>query len=273
MFLFCVNRKADRIEGLLEPDSPGVLHDIRTERLAWIRAASPDEGKMSLPPGQRDLGSFPRFGIALWEPLPSIAEPALIRVAGAVARTLDVPVSRLVELPRREMVADFHCVTGWSVRGLHWSGVAFRTFYESILVPEASPEPGVSHVLFEGLDGFRIGLELADALDADVLLADQLGGTALDRDHGAPVRLVSPKQYAYKSAKHVCCIELHTREPADGYRKGVRRRFLKWLVYPHPRARVAEEERHRYLPTWAVLGIYRQIRRLWIWAFRRRGQS
>jgi DMSO/TMAO reductase YedYZ molybdopterin-dependent catalytic subunit len=225
---------------------------------------------MSLPPGQRTSGNFPRFGIPFWEPPPPIAQPALIRVAGAVAHHLEVPVSRLAELKRRDILADFHCVTGWTVPRLQWGGVSFRTFYESVIVPEAGPEPGVSHILFEGADGFRATLALEDALDDDVLLADQLGGTALDSDHGAPVRLVSPKQYAYKSTKHLCCIELHTREPSDGYRKGVRRRFLKWLVTPHPRARVSEEERHRYLPAWVVRGIYRKVLRpLWLWAFRR----
>jgi DMSO/TMAO reductase YedYZ molybdopterin-dependent catalytic subunit len=224
---------------------------------------------MNLPPGQRDIGSFPRFGIALWEPPPPIAPRALIRVTGAVAHSLEVPISRLAELPRRDLVADFHCVTGWSVPGLPWGGVAFRTFYQSVIVPEASPEPGVSHVLFEGADGFSAALLLDDALDADVMLADRLGGAALDSDHGAPVRLLSPKQYAHKSTKHLCRIELHTRAPKDGYRKGVRRRFLKWLVSPHPRARVAQEERHRYLPAWVVRGLYGQLRRLWIWAFRR----
>jgi DMSO/TMAO reductase YedYZ molybdopterin-dependent catalytic subunit len=128
----------------------------------------------------------------------------------------------------------------------------------------------VSHILFEGADGFSAALLLDDALDADVLLADQLGGTALGSDHGAPVRLLSPKQYGYKSTKHLCCIELHTREPAEGYRKGARRRFLKRLVTPHLRARVAEEERHRYLPAWVVRGVYRNLLRpLWLWGFRR----
>jgi DMSO/TMAO reductase YedYZ molybdopterin-dependent catalytic subunit len=190
-------------------------------------------------------------------------------VTGAVAHPLEFPVSRLAELPRRDLVADFHCVTGWSVPGLHWGGVAFRALYESVIVPEAGPEPGVSHILFAGADGFRTTLVLDDALDADVLLADRLGGKALDSDHGAPVRLLSPKQYAYKSAKHLCHIELHTREPADGYKTGVRRRFLKWLVSPHPRARVAEEERHRYLPAWVIRGIYRNVlRRVSLWGFR-----
>jgi DMSO/TMAO reductase YedYZ molybdopterin-dependent catalytic subunit len=191
-------------------------------------------------------------------------------VAGAVAHRLEIPVSRLAVLPRREMVADFHCVTGWTAPGLHWGGVSFRTFHDWVIVPEACPEPGVSHIVFEGADGFRATLALADALDEDVLLADQLGGTALASDHGAPVRLLSPKQYAYKSTKHLCCIELHTRAPADGYSRGVRRRILKWLVTPHPRARVSEEERHRLLPAWAVRGIYRNVMRpLWLWAFQR----
>jgi DMSO/TMAO reductase YedYZ molybdopterin-dependent catalytic subunit len=218
---------------------------------------------MSLPPGQRASGSFPRFGIANWEPPPPAANAPLIRVAGAVGQPIEVPVSRLAELDRRDLVADFHCVTGWTVRDLRWGGVAFRTFYEAVIVPEARPEPGVSHVLFEGADGFRSDLALGDALEEGVLLADRLGGAALGSDHGAPARLLSPKQYAYKSAKHLCRIELHTREPAEGYRTGALRRLLKWLVTPHPRARVSEEERHRHLPAWAVRGLYRMLIRPW----------
>ena len=226
---------------------------------------------MGLPPGQRAIGYFPRFGIPFWEPPPLIAKPALIRLAGAVEHHLEVPVSRLAELKRRDMVADFHCVTGWTAQGLHWGGVSFRTFYESVIAPEAGPEPGVSHILFQGADGYRATLALDDAFDDDVLLADQLGGTALDNDHGAPVRLLSPKQYGYKSTKHLCCIELHTREPAADHRKGFVR-FLVWLVKPHPRARVSEEERHRYLPAWVVRGIYRMLIRPFVWAYRRRSR-
>src|SRR4051812_11300332 len=105
---------------------------------------------MRLPPGQRSFGSFPRFGIPFWEPHPPIAQPSLIRVAGAVAHHIEIPVSRLAELRRRDLVADFHCVTGWTAPGLQWGGVAFRKFYESVIVPEAGPEPGVNHIIFEG---------------------------------------------------------------------------------------------------------------------------
>lgn len=213
---------------------------------------------MRLPPGQQDIGYFPRFGTHFSEPPPLISEPAAIRVEGAVAHRLEVPVSRLAELTRRALIADFHCVAGWTAQDLRWDGVAFRTFYESVIVPEAKPEPGVSHILFQGADGYSSTLTLGDAFENDVLLADQLGETALNGDHGAPVRLVSPKQYGYKSTKHLCCIELHTREPADGHERAVRNFLLK-LVKAHPRARVWEEERHRYLPAWVVRRLGRRL--------------
>lgn len=215
---------------------------------------------MSLPPGQHVIDYFPRFGAHSAEPPPRISEPAVMRVEGAVARRLEVPVSRLAELERRALLADFHCVAGWTAQGLHWGGVTFRSFYETVIVPEAQPEPGVSHILFQGADGYHSTLTLDDALEDDVLLADQLGEAALKGNHGAPVRLVSPKQYGYKSTKHLCCIELLTRERADGHEKAGPN-FLLALLGPHPRARVSEEERHRYLPAWALRGIYWKLAR------------
>src|SRR5262245_6525101 len=169
---------------------------------------------MSLPPGQQSISYFPRFGFRSDEQSILISEPAVIRVEGAVTRRLEVPVSRLTELTRRAIMADFHCVAGWTAHDLHWSGVAFRTFYESVIIPEAKPKPDVSHILFRGADGYHSVLTLEDAFDHDVLLADQFNAAALNFDHGSPVRLVSPKQYGYKSTKHVCCIELLTAELA-----------------------------------------------------------
>lgn len=222
---------------------------------------------MSQPRGQRAIGSFPRqFGLAFLAPPPPIAEPALIRVTGAIARPLEVPVSRLAELPRRDLVADFHCVTGWTVPSLHWGGVAFTTFFESVIVPEACPIPGVTHILFRGGDGEHSTLLLEDALDDEVLLADRLGGAPLEAGHGAPLRLISPKQYAYKSTKYLCGIELHTRAPPHRHRNPGAR-LLGTFIKHHPRARVSQEERHRYLPAWAVRGIYRMFFRSWAWLY------
>jgi DMSO/TMAO reductase YedYZ molybdopterin-dependent catalytic subunit len=173
----------------------------------------------------------------------------VITVGGAATRPVGIPIADLASMPRREMLSDVHCVAGWSVQGLRWGGVPFRTLYEAVIQPVAAP--GVSHVLFAGIDGFCAVLTLEDALNDDVIVADHLDGVPLSGYHGGPARLVSPSQYAYKSTKHLSAIELHTEEPSDAHTDVVVNLGLR-LVKAHPRARVAAEERHRYLPSWAV---------------------
>lgn len=211
---------------------------------------------MTLPPGQRARSDFPRFGTHLWRRAPAIRDDHAIEVTGAVREPVRVD---LRSLPRREQRSDFHCVAGWSATGLLWEGVPFRAFYERVVEPVA--EPGVSHVVFLGLDGFRSIVALEDALGDDVLIADRLDGAPLDGDHGAPLRLVSPSQYGYKSTKHLCRIELHTSAPGDdfGHLDPIGRVTLRTALAPHPRARVWEEQRHARLPGTVVRPVYRTL--------------
>src|SRR5207237_10248083 len=78
---------------------------------------------------------------------------------------------------------------------------------------------------------------------------------------GAPARLVSPNQYGFVSVKPLCRIELHSAEPSANY--GAPSRFaevtLRSLIKPHRRARVWQEERHRYLPGRLVRPAYRLL--------------
>ena len=208
-----------------------------------------------LPPGQRARDTFPRFGVHFADPPPDVpAEPA-IEVRGAVAQPFAIPLARLEELPRRTVVADFHCVAGWSVRDLRWEGVAFRALWEEAI----EPSDQVTHLTFTGLDGFRSVLLLEDALAGDVLVADRLDGAPLDGDHGAPARLVTPRQYGYMNTKHLCRIELHPRAPSWPRHASRLRSGLLVPVAPHPRARVDREERHARLPGWAVRDLYRRV--------------
>jgi DMSO/TMAO reductase YedYZ molybdopterin-dependent catalytic subunit len=206
---------------------------------------------MRLPPGQRAVDGFPRFGTHLHRPAPAVPADPAIEIGGAVAESFALPVAELASLPRRELTADFHCVAGWSATNLRWDGVAFETFYRTIIEPTARPDAAVTHVRFGGLDRYRSVVTIEDALAQDVLIADRLEGHPLDSDHGAPVRLVSPSQYGFVSVKHLCRIELLTAEPTENY--------VSPLIKPHRRARVWEEERHRYLPGRAVRPVYRLL--------------
>lgn len=207
-----------------------------------------------LPPGQYRTDGFPRFGTDLDGPPPTVPDNPVIEIAGAVTEPFVVPVADLASLPRRAMTADFHCVAGWSATNLRWEGVAFDTFHRQVIEPSVPGDVAITHVVFEGLDGYRSIVLIEDALADDVLVADHLDGVALDGDHGAPVRLVSPRQYGFISTKHLCRIEVHTSEPTARYHRSLRRQLTLQALKPHRRARVWHEERHRYIPA----GVYRR---------------
>lgn len=216
----------------------------------------------SLPPGQHHVEGFPRFGTHLHHPPPAVPIDPTIEICGAVTKPFALPVGDLATLPRRDLTADFHCVAGWSATDLHWQGVPFETLYRLIIVPSLPPNTSVTHVVFGGLDGYRSVVEIVDALGADVLVADRLGGRPLDGDHGAPARLVSPSQYGFVSTKHLCRIELHTSRPRQSNPAVIRIGRLKLrtpLIEPHPRARVWNEERHPRLPAWSLRHLYRLL--------------
>jgi DMSO/TMAO reductase YedYZ molybdopterin-dependent catalytic subunit len=202
-----------------------------------------------LPPGQRRVGGFPRFG-GPSKPPTVPASPAL-QISGAVREPVTVVLSELSTLPRTEQTSDFHCVAGWSATGLRWEGVGFTAFYRSIIEPQLSAATTVTHLVFCGLDGYRAIVSIDDALQEDVLLADRLGDEPLRLAHGAPLRLVSPQQYGYLNAKHLCAIEIHTSAPPIP---------LDLILFrQHPRARVWQEERNGLLPATVVRPIYRSL--------------
>jgi DMSO/TMAO reductase YedYZ molybdopterin-dependent catalytic subunit len=209
----------------------------------------------TLPPGQYLTDGFPRFGTGLDRPPPEVPDNPVIEIAGAVTQPFAIPVADLATMPRREMTADFHCVAGWSATNLRWEGVAFETLYRQLIEPSLPPDDSITHVVFEGLDGYRSIVLVDDARNDDVLIADCLDGAPLAGDHGAPVRLVSPSQYGFISTKHLCRIEVHTTEPKARYHPALKVQLALQVLKPHRRARVWHEERHRYLPA----GIYRRI--------------
>lgn len=212
---------------------------------------------MTLPPGQRRVEGFPRFGTHLSRPAPPVPDHPVIKVRGAVREPFEFALTELAGLPRHELTADFHCVAGWSATGLRWEGVAFETVYRTYIEPALPPATVVTHLVFRGLDGYGAIVQIEDALGDDVLLAEHLDGLPLDSDHGAPVRLVSPQQYGYVNTKHLSRIEVHTCEPRGI--EPLRTRVKLRLLGRHPRARVWHEERSPDLPARMLRPIYRAL--------------
>jgi DMSO/TMAO reductase YedYZ molybdopterin-dependent catalytic subunit len=190
-----------------------------------------------LPRGQA-AAQLRRFGLPQFARIrPQAPTRPVVTVTGAVARPTQIDLADLMTLDRRHVQrSDLHCVTTWSALDLQWEGVPFRNVHEA-LAPRVGIGRSAGWVTLAGLDGYRACLRLDDALADDVLFADRLAGAPLSADHGAPLRLIAPAHYGYKSVKHVCAIE---------YRRTYDPGSARWAA--HPRGRVAHEERSRYLP-------------------------
>lgn len=205
----------------------------------------------TLPPGQRETPDFPRFGLTPFAVrFPSLTDTIHLQIGGDVEVSVDVG-SALKNAARAEQCSDFHCVTTWTRRGLQWSGFRFSDFYTQVVLPLAGPAADATFVVLRGQDGARTSLPLEDLLAPDVLLADRLNGHPLSIAHGAPLRLVAPAHYGYKSVKHLCRIEFW--QSSENYRP----LGLRFMV--HPRARVALEERGQWVPGWLLRHLYRPL--------------
>ena len=212
-----------------------------------------------LPPGQREIDYFPRFGLTQFaRRFP--ADANIVRLRVSIGDRADVEVGQQLErIPRVEQRCDFHCVTTWTRRDLSWSGVLFSDFYRQLVQPLTRTSKEATFVILRAQDGARTSLPLEDLLATDVLLADQLFGVPLSIEHGAPLRLIAPAHYGYKSIKHLNRIEFLSSDA------NYRPYGFRFMV--HPRARVALEERGQWLPGWMLRYLYRPLIRPTIHAF------
>jgi DMSO/TMAO reductase YedYZ molybdopterin-dependent catalytic subunit len=145
---------------------------------------------------------MPTFDPASWR----------LRIRGLVERPVELDYAHLRSLPRAEQVSTFHCVTGWVVRDVHWAGVRFHD-----LLQRAGPLPNAQALRFVSAEApYDDYLDLRQVALPDVMLAYEMDGKPLRREHGAPARVVIPDMYGYKNVKWVEEIQLVER-PAEGY--------------------------------------------------------
>jgi len=110
------------------------------------------------------------------------------------------------------LVLDMHCVTGWSVEGKRWLAAPLREALRSAGVPVSSSE---GWLLARSAGGYSSAAPLTEALEHGYIAVGLEGGQ-LDRDRGAPARLLLPRLYGWKHAKWLA--EIHILAGyVDGY--------------------------------------------------------
>jgi DMSO/TMAO reductase YedYZ molybdopterin-dependent catalytic subunit len=147
-------------------------------------------------------GQMPVFDPATWR----------LRIGGLVEQPLSLTYDELRALPRAEQVSNFHCVTGWSVNDVHWGGVRIAD-----VLARAQPQATGHALRFVSMEVPYVDyLTMEQASLADVMLAYEMDGRPLPREHGAPVRLIIPEMYGYKSVKWLGQIDV-VPHAVDGY--------------------------------------------------------
>ena len=173
-------------------------------------------------------------------------DPATWRLAvtGQVTRELTIDLAALRAMPRQTRRVTFECAGNgrarltprpvsqpWlteAVGTAEWTGVPLTAVLE-----EAGVLPNAVDVAFAGADhgiergveqDYERGLRLADAMDGEVLLADEMNGAPLPPQHGAPVRLVAPGWYGMAQVKWLQRITVLDR-PFEGFQNVTAYRF------------------------------------------------
>ncbi len=152
-----------------------------------------------LPPDQTPTDQILRWGydhpgiIATNPILPK--ETYKLTIEGEVENPVTLGWDDFLKLPQTVSVSDFHCVEGWSVLDCKWEGVRISDIEKLV-----KPKTNAHSVSFESADNYLTSLYREELAGEDVLLAHKLNGEPLEEGLGAPLRLVVPAKYAYKSA-------------------------------------------------------------------------
>ena len=157
--------------------------------------------------------------------------PWSVVVDGLVARPTTFAIEDLLRLaPLEERIYRHRCVEGWSMV-IPWVGFPLATLLKQVeplgsakyveFVSHADPAimPNVRRQLLDW--PYLEGLRLDEALHPLTLLAVGLYGEVLPNQNGAPLRLVVPWKYGYKSAKSIVRIRLVERQPQTVWARAV----------------------------------------------------
>jgi DMSO/TMAO reductase YedYZ molybdopterin-dependent catalytic subunit len=135
-----------------------------------------------------DLGYHPEIGLDRWR----------LTIDGEVENPVILKWQDFMDLPQTKDTSDFHCVTTWSKLDMEWEGVSLLD-----LAALVQPKETATHILCYGYDTYTTNVSIEEALKPDVLLVHKVYGEDLPKEHGGPVRMITPQLYAWKGSKWI----------------------------------------------------------------------
>ena len=184
-------------------------------------------------------------------------KPWTVEIEGLVKKPGKYGIEDLLKLSaQEERIYRLRCVEGWSMV-IPWVGYSLAE-----LIKKVEPQPGAKFVEFVTLADkktmpyvgsavldwpYTEGLRMDEAMHPLTLLSFGMYGEVLPNQNGAPVRLVVPWKYGFKSAKSIVKIRFTDKEPTTAWNKAAANEYGFYSnVNPnvdHPRWSQASERR------------------------------
>ena len=155
--------------------------------------------------------------------------PWTITVEGLVKKPMTFDIDALLKLaPMEQRVYRLRCVEGWSMV-IPWDGYPLSSllskveplgsakYVEFVSLADRKQMPGVNSPILDW--PYREGLRLDEAMNPLTLLTFGLYGEVLPKQNGAPVRVIVPWKYGFKSAKSIVKIRLTEEIPITSWYK------------------------------------------------------
>ena len=244
---------------------------------AWADSAAPASGRLKATPSSvpgavtmekptshedaTSYNNFYEFGTDKADPARYAhtlrTSPWEVQVEGLVQKPGKWALEDLLKLSaQEERIYRLRCVEGWSMV-IPWVGYSLSElirrvqplgsakYVQFVTLADKASMPGVRSSVLDW--PYTEGLRLDEAMHPLTLLAFGMYGDVLPRQNGAPLRVVVPWKYGFKSAKSIVALRFTEREPATAWNKAAPQEYGFYSnVNPHvdhPRWSQATERR------------------------------
>lgn len=237
--------------------TPSVL---AATKLPTVPGTAPAVNEAVTPQGKAtSYNNFYEFGTDKGDPKANAGKlhtrPWTVKIDGLVNKPQTIDIDALMHYrPLEDRTYRFRCVEAWSMV-IPWVGYSL-----SELIKFADPKPSAKYVQFYSLadrkqmdlpGGFDWpyveGLRMDEAMHPLTLLTFGAYGQTLENQQGAPVRVIVPWKYGFKSAKSIVRIRFTDTQPATTWNEMAAQEYGFYAnvnpAHSHPRWSQAHERR------------------------------